>query len=492
MKMAVKQESMMRNEIEQLESTARLLEPDNVQREQLLRQVAAYSLEYLEGIGDAPANYAFADGRGLYDSPITEEGTTIEEILSLLGGNVDRSGITTTSGRCMGYIPGGGLFPSALGDYLAAVANRYSGLYYASPGAARMENMLLSWMAGIAGYTNKAAGNLTSGGSIANLLAIVTARDTFGITGSKLARSTIYMTEHTHHSVEKAIHVAGLGSCIKRKLPVDDCYRMDVAALSRAVTADRAAGLNPWLVVAAAGTTNTGAVDPLPEIGAIAEANDLWFHVDGAYGAFFTLCPEGKGALAGMEKSDSLVMDPHKTLFLPYGTGALLVKDGSKLYASQKLDAAYMQDIPDDIEELSPSDLSLELTKHFRGLRVWLPLKLFGVAPFRAALSEKIQLARYFHQHIGKRSGAAGFEVGPYPDLSVVTYRYLPQRGNVDTFNNQLTKRIQQDGRIFISSTRIGDKFVLRMAISSFRTHLKDVDEALDVLKWTAERLAEE
>ena len=483
----MKQESEMIDEIRQLESAARLLEPDSAQREHLLKQVVAYSQEYLEGIGDAPANYAFADGRGLYDSPIAEEGIAIEEALTLLQENVDTSGITTTSGRCMGYIPGGGLFPSALGDYLAAVANRYSGLYYASPGAARMENMLLSWMANMAGYSNKAAGNLTSGGSIANLLAIVTARDTFAVSGSKLARSVIYLTEHTHHSVDKAIHVAGLNDCVKRKVPVDAFYRMDANALSEAIAADRKAGLTPWLIVASAGTTNTGSVDPLPVVADIAETNGLWFHVDGAYGAFFALCPEGKAALAGMNRADSLVMDPHKTLFLPYGTGALLVKDGSKLYASQKQDAAYMQDSV--AAELSPSDLSPELTKHFRGLRVWLPLKLFGVGPFRAALSEKIQLARYFHE---KMQLVDGFEVGPYPDLSVVTYRYLPQRGKTDVFNERLTKRIQQDGRIFISSTRIGGKFVLRMAISSFRTHLSDIDEALDVLKWTAKRLATE
>ena len=475
------------DKIRQLEETSRLLDPDFEQRDQLLKQVTAHSQAYLEGVSSSAAYYGCTDGRGLYDSPISEEGIGIEEALHLLSENVDNSGITTTSGRCMGYIPGGGLFPSALGDYLAAVANRYSGLYYASPGAARMENMVLSWMAGVVGYPETALGNLTAGGSIANLLAIVTARDTFGISGEKLARSVISLTEHTHHSNDKAIHVAGLNACIRRKVPVDARHRIDAGALSEAIATDRKAGLNPWLIVATAGTTNTGSVDPLPAVADIAEANGLWFHVDGAYGAFFALCPEGKAALVGMNRADSLVMDPHKTLFLPYGTGALLVKDGSKLYASQKQDAAYMQD--SIVEELSPCDLSPELTKHFRGLRVWLPLKLFGVAPFRAALSEKIQLACYFHEKIQLLDG---FEVGPYPDLSVVTYHYLPKRGDANTFNELLTKRIEEDGRIFISSTRIGGKFILRMAISSFRTHLDDIDEALDVLKWTAEQLISE
>ena len=273
-----------------------------MQREELLEQVTAYSQAYLEGISGAPANYASNDGRALYDSPVSEEGITIEEALTLLGEHVDQSGITTTSGRFLGYIPGGGLFPSALGDYLAAIANRYAGHFFASPGAVRMENMLLQWMADVAGYSDKAAGNLTSGGSNANLLAVVTARDTYGIAGDRLANSVVYLTEHAHHSVDKAIHVAGLSGCIKRKVAVDERHRMDADALRKMMATDRNAGLNPWLVVAAAGATNTGAVDPLPTIADIAAEQGVWFHVDGAYGAFFALCPEGKDALLGMER----------------------------------------------------------------------------------------------------------------------------------------------------------------------------------------------
>ena len=478
----------MTDQIKQLEATARLLDPDILQRQHLIEQVIAYSQSYLESINAAPANNPSVNGRALYQSPIAEEGIDISHALSLLKENVDTSGITTTSGRFLGYIPGGGLFPSALGDYLAAVANRYSGFFFASPGAVRLENMLIDWIAGVVGYTGKPAGNLTSGGSNANLIAIVTARDTCGISGAEIPRSVIYLTEHAHHSIDKAIHVAGLNDCIKRKLPVDKQHRMDAKALRAAIAADRAAGLNPWLVVASAGTTNTGSVDPLDQIAAIAAAHDLWFHCDAAYGGFFNLCPEGQPLLEGMALADSVVLDPHKTLFLPYGTGALLVKDGAKLYASQNWDAAYMQDAPDNMEELSPSELSPELTKHFRGLRLWLPLKLFGLAPFRAALSEKIHLARYFHQQIQL---VDCFEVGPSPDLSVVTYRYLPQRGDANAFNEQLAKKIQQDGRIFISSTRLGHKFILRLAISSFRTHLTDIDEAIDALQWTAKKLVE-
>lgn len=475
-------------EIRQLEETARLLEPDATQRERLLNQVIAYASDYLEEIASAPAHIRRADnGRALYDSPIAEEGIDIGEALALLEENVNRVGINPTSGRFLGYIPGGGLFHAALGDYLAAITNRYAGVFFAGPGAVRMENMLLRWMADMVGYPDTAAGNLSSGGSIANLTAIVTARDACGIGGEAIGRSVVYVTEHVHHCVEKALRVAGLGDCVRRRVRVDAGYRMDPTALVEAIDADKKAGLQPWLIVASAGTTNTGAVDPLSAISEVALAHGLWFHVDGAYGAFFALCPEGKAVLQGMEKSDSIVLDPHKTLFLPYGTGALLVKDRQKLYASHNAEADYMQDILDEVGELSPADLSPELTKHFRGLRLWLPLKLLGVGLFRAALSEKIHLARYFYEQIQKIDG---FEVGPYPDLSIVTYRYLPKRGDADVFNHRLTQAIQQDGRIFISSTRVDGKRVLRVAISCFRTHLDDIDETLDILSRKAKQLA--
>jgi glutamate/tyrosine decarboxylase-like PLP-dependent enzyme len=187
-----------------------------------------------------------------------------------------------------------------------------------------------------------------------------------------------------------------------------------------------------------------------------------------------------------MEQSDSIVLDPHKALFLPSGTGAVLVRDRQKLLTAFNAEADYIENILDGTDELSPADLGPELTRHFRGLRLWLPLKLLGLKPFRAALSEKIQLARYFYEHIVTFDG---FEVGPYPDLSIVTYRYLPRRGDADEFNNRLMHAIQDDGRIFVSSTRVDGKLVLRAAILSYRTHQAHIDQALNVIKETARRL---
>jgi glutamate/tyrosine decarboxylase-like PLP-dependent enzyme len=190
-----------------------------------------------------------------------------------------------------------------------------------------------------------------------------------------------------------------------------------------------------------------------------------------------------------MDKSDSLVLDPHKTLFLPYGTGAVLIKDRRQAYISHHYMGDYLQDGFEAVEEMSPADLSPELTKHFRGLRLWLPLKVLGLSPFRAALEEKLLLTRYFHQ---KLQESPGFEVGPEPDLAVAIYRYLPRRGDPNAFNQRLVRELHQDGRIFVSSTVVDGKFVLRLAVGVYRTHLDDIEETLAVLAEKARKLEDE
>jgi aromatic-L-amino-acid decarboxylase len=477
----------MIDRIKQLEKVALELEPGASQRAALTQQVMAYAESFLAGLAQAPAIVLTDDkGSGLYDSPISEEPIDIEAALDLFKENVVRPGLNTASNRYLAYIPGGGLYFSALGDYLVAVTNRFSGLFFAAPGAVRMENMLLQWMADIVGYPEDAGATLTSGGSIANLVGIVSARDAHDLKARDFEKVVMYMTEQAHHSVDKAIRIAGLRECVIRRIPMDDRYRMNTDALEQAILEDERAGLQPWLIVANAGTTNVGAVDPLPAVADIADQHGLWLHVDGAYGAFFALCDEGKKALRGMERSDSIVMDPHKGLFLPYGTGAALVRDRKKLLETHYYQADYLQDASSATDEPSPADLSPELTRHFRGMRLWLPLKLVGTRPFKAALEEKMLLARYFHERIREIDG---FEVGPYPELSIAIFRYVPPRGDVNDFNQQLMHEIQKDGRICLSSTTMNGTFVIRLAVLSFRTHLAEIDEAIEVLQGKVSQL---
>ncbi|HVF47537.1 MAG TPA: aminotransferase class V-fold PLP-dependent enzyme, partial [Pyrinomonadaceae bacterium] len=425
----------MRDQLLALEEIARRLEPSAGEREAVRGPIIEYSEDFLDRI-ESINTYNVSDTKGgaLLDVRIGEVGIGIDAAIDLIRENVDTPGLNPASGGHLGYIPGGGIYYSALGDYLADVFNRYAGVFYASPGAVRMENMLIRWMNDLVGYPAGAHGNLTTSGSLANMIAIVVARDARNIKAADVPRSVIYLSKQTHHSVHKAIKVAGLSECIVRQVPLDEKYRMVAAELSQQIEEDKAAGLNPFLVGASAGTTDVGAIDPLPEIGEIAAQHDLWYHIDAAYGGFFILTEEGKPKLGGLELSDSLIIDPHKGLFLPYGLGVVLVKKAEDLRKAYSFDANYMQDAFTGVEELSPAELSPELTKHFRGLRLWLPLMLHGVAPFRACLEEKLLLAKYFHREVLR----LGFESAVEPELSVVTYRYVPASGDADEFNKRL------------------------------------------------------
>jgi len=469
----------MRKRLEQLRTASRGLEPAAGEREELTGMATAYAEAFLDGLPELPAFVADERRSLCLDQPFAEGPGDMQDLLEMLSAAVDHEGVNAASGGLMGYIPGGGLFPSALGDFLADVGNRYAGVSFASPGAARLEQGLVRWMCEVIGLPASAGGDLTSGGSIANLTAIVTARETMGIKARDVENSCAYMTEDVHHCIDKALRTAGLGDGRNSRVGMDRQYRMDAAGLERQIGQDRASGLRPWLIIASAGTTDTGAVDPLAAIADVARRHDMWLHVDAAYGGFFSLCEEAGDVLAGLNEAHSVVLDPHKSLFLPYGSGAVLVRDVKWLARAQSYHADYMQDVERIEGEYSPADLSLELTRPFRGLRMWLPLRLFGVAAFRAALAEKIWLARYFYEELKRRPG---WKLGPYPDLSVVTYRYVPARGDADSFNRRLVKAVQADGKVFITSTMMDGHFVLRLAVLNFRTHIEHVDYLLTLL----------
>ncbi|WP_445663981.1 pyridoxal phosphate-dependent decarboxylase family protein [Fodinibius sp. AD559] len=471
----------MEQQIKELERQARQLETTVQDRKSLINKATGYGEEFLNSLSEKPA-YVNSEtmGKGVYELPFDEKPKDFDQLLQALKSEVDLPGLNPASGKHAGYIPGGGLYPSAIADYLAAVTNRYTGVFFSSPGAVRIENMCIRWMNDLIGYPDGASGNLTSGGSIANLIGLVVTRDDSGIKAEDFSRAVIYTTQQVHHCVIKAIKFAGLGEATLRTIPMDDHYRMKADALEEQIKSDKKDGRIPLTIFASAGTTDLGAVDPLDEIGDIAEQHDLWFHVDAAYGGFFLLTEHGKEMMKGIEKSDSATIDPHKGLFLPYGSGALLVKDGERLYESQHMSANYLQDTYKATEEASPADLSPELSKHFRGLRMWLPLQLFGVQPFRAALDEKLLLTRYFYDKIQQIDS---IEVGPEPELSVAFFRYVPENGDANAFNKKLVNEIHNDGRVFLSSTHLNGTVYLRLAVLNFRTHLEDIDLILSVLR---------
>ncbi|MCK5637355.1 MAG: aminotransferase class V-fold PLP-dependent enzyme [Flavobacteriaceae bacterium] len=460
----------------QLENISNELEPSQEQRNQYLDKIRNYSNEFLNTL----------DSKKVFNNSIQEsdrfkitgDKISIEQIIDIYKEEVVEKGIIASSGGHLGYVPGGGIYTSAISDFIADITNEYSGMFYASPGAVTLENELINWMKKIFHYPDSAIGNLASGGSIANLIALTSARDKHKIKGDKIKNSVIYLSPQVHHCIKKALRIIGLEDTIIHYLKLDDHSKIDTKNLELQIDLDTKNGLAPFMVIASAGTTDTGAVDPLYEIGKIAQKMKLWYHIDAAYGGFFILTESKKHLFKGIELSDSLVVDPHKGLFLPYGIGAVLVKDKEAVYQSHHYTANYMQDAIGHNLPINPADVSPELTKHFRGLRMWIPLQLHGTKPFTACLDEKLLLTKYFRSAIKKK----GFIIGSEPDLSI-SYFWFPSN-NIDpnVFNKKLLEFMHQDGRVFFSSTIINEKFVIRIAILSFRTKLKIIDKSIEMI----------
>jgi len=466
----------LKQQILELQGISSALEPTETERNQYIEQVNNYTNSFINALENTNAYSKETESDNVF--AISSKKKTLQEILKIYDDEVATKGINPASGGHIGYIPGGGIYTSAIADYLADITNEYSGMYFASPGAVAMENELVDWMKSIFGFPKTAIGNLTSGGSIATLIALTAARDKYGIKNAKIEKSVIYLSQQVHHCINKALRIIGLEDVVIRYIELDDNSRIIPEDLQTNIENDRAQGLNPFLVIASSGTTDTGAIDPLQSIGKIAQANNLWYHVDAAYGGFFILTEQKKYLFKGIELADSLVIDPHKGLFLPYGLGAVLVKDKASVYHSHHLRANYMQDAIGDNMPVNPADVSPELTKHFRGLRLWLPLQLHGIEPFIACLEEKLLLTTYFRERLLE----VGFKLGPKPDLSVSYFWYPSTTIDENTFNEKLMQEIHNDGEIFLSSTIINGKFVIRIAILSFRTKLHTIDSAVKMI----------
>ncbi len=473
--------------LRELEAASRPLEPDAAARERIHAAVHGIAERYLSRITAADGDEghplgAYVDtpdpAAGLLDSPIGENGLPLEEVVGLLEREVLEPGGHPASPGFLAYLSGGGLYHSALGAYLGALSNKYPGVFFTGPGPVRMEQQLVRWTADLVGFPATAAGYIASGGSLANFTAIVTARDARELRSSDLASTVAYTTSQAHHCIDKALRLAGLTEVQIRQIPTDEGHRMRPDALAGAIDEDRRRGLAPWLIVATAGTTDAGAVDPLEEIADVAEREGCWLHVDAAYGGFFLLTRHGRERMAGIERADSAVLDPHKSLFLPWGSGILVVRDGALLAEAHGGSGPYLQDAESAGGAVSPADLSPELTKPFRALGMWLPLVLLGTGPFTAALEEKLLLARYFRRRVAE----LGFEVGAPPDLSVVTFRSAPQDASsaeADAVNREIVDAVRRDGRVFLSSTVLDERFTIRMAALAHRTHRRHIDLAL-------------
>lgn len=453
------------------------LDPSPEQMREMGDAALTYVVGFVHGLGEAPASNVEGGtelARRLRAMP-PEDGGPFEEVLADVREAAAHAYDTTGPGY-LAYIPGGGLFAAALGDLLALAVNRYVGLWAPSPAVVQIEENVARWLCSLVGYdAGTSQGILTSGGSMANFSAMVAARH--AKLGEDFTDGTYYVSEQAHASVTKAATLAGFTERNVRIVPTDTELRMDPETLRRMVEEDLAAGHRPFLVAPSAGTTNTGAIDPLDAVADVAEAHGMWMHVDAAYGGFFVLTERGSERFRGIERADSVTLDPHKGMFLPYGTGALVVRDGENLREAHYEGAAYLQDLAPAGELPNYSEYSAELSREWRGLRVWLPLKLHGVSAFRRALDEKLDLTQVLYEGL---KAIPELELPWPPQLTVVPFRL--RDGDTEA-NKRLLERINASKRVFLSSTLVHGEYTIRACIVSHRTHRDRIDECVEIAR---------
>ena len=407
---------------------------------------------------------------------------SLETILERLRPAIRKSFNTAGPGY-LAFIPGGGIMSAAIADFIAASTNRYVGVRPPAPALAQIEETAISWLASIMGYPKAAGGILTSGGSLSTLSAIVAARE--AKLPDDFSKGTIYMSEETHYCVAKAARIAGLRDWQVRKVATDERRRVDPKALAHAIEMDLLKGLKPFMIIANVGTTNTGAIDEIPSLVSIGRSYSLWVHADAAYGGFFRLASIGPALMPEIEECDSITLDPHKGMFLPYGTGCLLVRDPEALKRAHSMDAEYLHDVRAQAS-FNFSDLSPELSRDFRGLRIWLPLVLHGVDAFKDAIEEKLMLTRWAYDRL---RNDPRFEVLDEPQLSVIAFRLKGEGAGSDKLNEELQRRVNARGRVFLSSTRLDGRYVIRLCVLSFRTHMDRVRDAVEAILAEADQV---
>lgn len=454
------------------------LDLDQETMRRLGHRVADIVAEHLATIRDEPVIASLPRpelGRALA-RPAPRTGVDFEQLVSTLQQSVFPYHAREPHPGFLAYVPSCPTFPAVLGDWLASGYNFFAGVWPVAAGPNELEIVVLDWFRDWMGMPVGSGGILTSGGSGANLTAFVAARHAAVEAGADISRLTVYTSAQAHSSVTRAAWIAGIPRENVRTVAMDDQYRMITDDLERAVAADRAAGCSPFIVVASAGTTNTGSVDPLHDIADYCVGAKLWLHVDAAYAGFAALTAEGKRLLGGLERADSLTLDPHKWLFVPFECGCLLVRDPATLTAAFRIMPEYLKDVQPGDEEVNFADRGEQLTRYSRALKVWLSVNYFGTEAIASAIGEAMDRARLLEELV---RASADFEILSPAQFGIVCFR--AGAGNVsdttelDALNERINARVVAEGRFLISSTRLRGAFSLRMCTLGFRTTMDDI-----------------
>jgi glutamate/tyrosine decarboxylase-like PLP-dependent enzyme len=361
-----------------------------------------------------------------------------------------------------------------MADALASGFNVFNGTWLGGSAAAAIELTVIDWFRRFCGFPETAGGLFVSGGSAANLTALHAARATK--LGDRIENATIYFSDQTHYSIERALRVLGFAREQFRNIPSDDRFRLPLDSLREKIQSDKNAGRRPFCIIANAGTTNTGAVDPLPELADLCAAEGMWLHADGAYGAATMICERGREKLAGLQRVDSLSLDPHKWLFQPFECGCVLVRDAAGLKSAFRLTPEYMRDVHRHTEETNLADYGVQLSRGFRALKVWLSMNTFGMAAFRAAVTRGFELAEFAESELRRRRN---FEILSPAEMAIVAFRL----GKDDALQTKLVESMLKDGFAFLTSTTLKGITALRLCTINPRTTQDDIIQTLDRLE---------
>jgi aromatic-L-amino-acid/L-tryptophan decarboxylase len=461
--------------------------------ESLGRQVLLWVVRHLSTLPEQTVGRAAsrAEMETLLRQPLPEEGISLEEVLSFFDEKIAVNAFRTNHPRFLAFVPGAPSFLSVLGDLLCAGSNFFGGVWLEAAGPSQIEIVVLDWFKELLGCPPSTAGVLTSGGSEANLTALVAARELLSF--EERSRAVLYVTEQRHWSVDRAARIMGLHPQQVRPIPADESYRLHPGALADAVRRDRAAGLRPWVVAANAGATNTGTVDPLGALADFCEQERLWLHVDAAYGWAAALTPHGQQALDGIGRANSLTLDPHKWFAQTFEAGCVLVREGHLLTRAFSLRPEYMQDVEPADDEVNFADRGIALTRRFRALKIWLSVQVLGLGWFRS-LAERCCLLADLGQRLLEEAGC--FEVLSPRQLSIVCFRYTgagrdsdDREDRLNALNLELVDALRATGRAFLSSTRLGGRVALRFCFVNWRTTTADVEEVVSLLQSLGARL---
>ena len=461
------------------------LELDDATMRRMGHRVADLVVDHLGSLRDQPAQQSLSrrETESLIGGPPSDEGREFDELVAFLCERVFPYHAREPHPHFMGYIPSSPTFPAVVGDWIAAGYNFFAGVWTVASGPNQIELTVLDWFRSWLGMPPGTSGLLTSGGSTATLTAVVAARHAADPGCENSPRLTLYTSEQAHSSVQRAAWIAGIPRANVRSVPTDDRYRLRPEALRKAIADDRSAGRIPFLVVASAGTTNTGAVDPLNEIADLCARERLWMHVDAAYAGFAALTGGGAAALDGLGRADSVTLDPHKWLFVPFECGCLLTRDPRKLEEAFSVHPEYLTDVRARDQDVNFADHGEQLTRSSHALKIWLSVQYFGLSEIREAVARGIHRAEYAERLFTTHRD---FEILSPAQFGVVCFRARPAEvahaANLDALNERINARVNATGRFLISSTKLRGQFSLRLCTHVHRMTDADIDEVYEAI----------